>query len=75
MSARLNGARASTGERLASLEQRVAHVESELKRISGKVDDMHEVLMQAKGVRWAIVAVAALVGFLTGISQWLMAKT
>ena len=58
MRAHLNGARTSTPERLASLEQRVVHVESELRRIAAKVDDMHEVLMQAKGVRWAIVAVA-----------------
>ena len=74
MSAHLNGSRHSTGERLAALEQRVAHVESELARMSPQVNDMHAVLMQAKGVRWAIVAVAGLVGFLTGISQWLMAK-
>ena len=76
MSAHLNGGgRHSTGERLAALEQRVAHVESELARMSAKVDDMHSVIMQAKGVRWALVAISGLVGFLTGISQWLMAKT
>jgi hypothetical protein len=31
--------------------------------------------MQVKGVRWAIVAVADLVGFLTGISHWLVTRT
>jgi hypothetical protein len=30
--------------------------------------------MQAKGVRWAIVAVAGVVGFVTGISQWIISK-
>src|SRR5262249_19826878 len=62
MSARLNGGgHHSTGERLAALEQRVAHVESELARMSAKVDDMHGVIMQAKGVRWALVALSGLV--------------
>jgi hypothetical protein len=56
------------------LEQNVLRVETELARMSAKVDEMHAVLTQAKGVRWAIVAVAGLVGFVTGISQWLMAK-
>jgi hypothetical protein len=67
-------ARRSPNERVAVLEQRVIRVETELARMSAKVDEMHAVLMQAKGVRWAIVAVAGLVGFVTGISQWLMAK-
>jgi hypothetical protein len=64
----------SPNERVAVLEQKVIRVETELARMSAKVDEMHAVLMQAKGVRWAIVAVAGVVGFVTGISQWLMAK-
>jgi hypothetical protein len=36
---------------------------------------MHAVLMQARGVRWAIIAVAGIVGFLTGLSHWFIAKT
>ena len=32
------------------------------------------VLMQARGVRWAIIAVAGLVGFLAGLSHWVIAK-
>jgi hypothetical protein len=35
---------------------------------------MHAVLMQAKGVRWAVVAVAGVVGFATGVSHWLISK-
>jgi len=61
-------------ERLAVLEQKVTHIESELARISAKVDDMHAVLMQARGVRWAVIAVSGLVGFLTGISHWWISK-
>jgi hypothetical protein len=67
-------ARRTPNERVAVLEQRVIRVETELARMSVKVDEMHAVLMQAKGVRWTIVAVAGVVGFVTGISQWLMAK-
>jgi hypothetical protein len=67
-------ARRSSNERVAVLEQKVFRGETELAGMSAKVDEMHAVLMQAKGVRWAIVAVAGLVGFVTGISQWLMAK-
>ena len=67
-------ARRSSNERVAVLEQRVIRVETELARMSAKVDEMHAVLMQAKGVRWAIVAVAGVVGFVTGISQWIISK-
>jgi hypothetical protein len=65
-------ARRSSNERVAVLEQKVFRGETELARMSAKVDEMHAVLMQVKGVRWAVAAVAGLVGFV--ISQWLMAK-
>jgi hypothetical protein len=65
----------STSERLVILEQRVSHMEEELDKISSKVDEMHAILLQAKGVRWAVIAVSGLVGFLTGISHWLISKT
>ena len=42
--------------------------------MSAKVDEMHAILLQAKGVRWAVIAVSGLVGFLTGISHWLLSK-
>jgi hypothetical protein len=66
---------ATQAERLAVLEQRSSHIEAEVTRISAKVDEMHAVLMQAKGVRWAVIAVSGLVGFVTGISHWLIWKT
>jgi hypothetical protein len=64
----------SPNERLAVLEQKVSHMEAELDRMSGKVDEMHAILLQARGVRWAIIAVAGLVGFLAGIAHWFVAK-
>jgi hypothetical protein len=60
----------STSERLVILEQKVSHMEEELDKISAKVDEMHAILLQAKGVRRAVIAVSGLVGFLTGISHW-----
>jgi len=53
-------------ERLAVLEQKVSHMEQGLDKMSAKVDEMHGILLQARGVRWAIIAVSGLVGFITG---------
>ena len=61
-------------ERLAIVEQKVSHVEAELAKVSRKVDEMHAILLQARGVRWAVIAVSGLVGFLAGISHWLISK-
>jgi hypothetical protein len=62
-------------ERLAIVEQKVSHVEAELAKVSRKVDEMHAILLQARGVRWAVIAVSGVVGFLAGISHWLIGKT
>ena len=67
-------ARRSSNERVAVLEQKVFRGETELARMSAKVDEMHAILLQARGVRWAIIAVSGLVGFLAGISHWLISK-
>jgi hypothetical protein len=64
----------SPNERLAVLEQKVSHMEQELDKMSAKVDEMHAILLQARGVRWAIIAVSGIVGFLAGISHWIISK-
>jgi hypothetical protein len=64
----------SSNERLATLEQKVTHMDQELGKISTKVDEMHGILLQARGVRWAVIAVSGLVGFVTGISHWLISR-
>jgi hypothetical protein len=61
-------------ERLAILEQKVSHMEEELDRMSVKVDEMHAILLQARGVRWAVIAVSGLVGFLAGVSHWVIGR-
>ena len=42
--------------------------------MAAKVDEMHAILLQARGVRWAIIALAGLVGFLAGLSHWVIAR-
>ena len=49
----------SSNERLAVLEQKVSHMDEELDKMSTKVDEMHAILLQARGVRWAIIACRA----------------
>lgn len=53
-------------ERIAVLEANQQHMRDKLNEMSAKVDEMHEVLLQAKGAKWAIIGVASLAGFLAG---------
>lgn len=52
--------------RIAVLEANQRHLEGKITSMSGKVDEMHEVLLQAKGAKWAILGVASLAGFFAG---------
>jgi hypothetical protein len=49
-------------------------MEEELDRMAAKVDEMHAILLQARGVRWAVIAISGLVGFLAGIAHWFVAR-
>lgn len=53
-------------ERIAALEVNHENVATDVADIRKKVDAIHDVLMQAKGARWAIVSVAGFAGFLSG---------
>jgi len=53
-------------ERIAVLEANFRHADAKLDRVAEKVDEMHEVLLQAKGARWAILGVASMAGFFAG---------
>jgi hypothetical protein len=64
-----------SNERLAVVEQKVSHMEEKVSKMSAQVNEMHAILLQAKGVRWAVIAVSGLVGFITGISHWLISKS
>jgi hypothetical protein len=52
-------------EKAAVFEEKLASLEARFEKIEAKVDEMHNVLMQAKGARWAILAAAGLAGFLS----------
>lgn len=54
------------GERIARLETRIEHLTDTLDKMSGKVDELHALLLQAKGARWMIVGIATAAGFVSG---------
>ena len=68
----MNPVTRTTEERLAVLETKMTTLEEDVRDMRIKVDEMHNVLMQAKGARFAIVAVAGLAGFLAGVSAKLL---
>jgi hypothetical protein len=51
-------------ERAAVFEEKLISLESRVGKIETKVDEMHNILMQAKGARWVILGAAMLAGFL-----------
>lgn len=61
-------------ERLVRLETKHEHLTEKVSNMAGKVDEMHELLTQARGVRWVIIAMATVGGFLASkvgaILQW-----
>lgn len=60
------------GERIATLEQQVRDMRDDVHETRKKVEAMHDVLMQARGARWAILALASLAGFLAGTTHKLL---
>lgn len=52
-----------THGRVVRLETQVEHLSEQLSDMQGKVNAMHDLLMQAKGMRWLIVFMAAAAGF------------
>lgn len=60
-----------TRERLARLEAKVEHLETLIADQGSKVSEMHSLLLQAKGARWAIGALAAGAGLVGGLAtKW-----
>lgn len=65
----------TSNERLVALEVEVKHLIEKQDRMASQVDQMHTLLLQAKGVRWVIVGGAAVAGFIasfaTNLAPWL----
>lgn len=59
-------------ERIAAVEVEVRHLRAQHESTSRKVDEMHAILMQAKGARWAVLGLASIGGAIAGFaSTWL----
>lgn len=57
---------------IAKLETKVEHIDANFKEVKDdfksmkeKVEELHEIMTQAKGARWAILSIAAFAGFLS----------
>jgi hypothetical protein len=59
-------------ERMAILETKVQHLSDQLEDTHKKVDEMHNLLMQAKGARWVIVGMALIGGALASFATKLI---
>ena len=58
-----------TRDRLIALEVEVRHLGESLANYGEKVNVMHEILVAAKGMRWLIVFMAALAGFVASFAS------
>jgi hypothetical protein len=62
-------------ERLAVLEQKFEHLEDQMQSMARKVDEMHAVLLQAKGFKTVFIVLGTTVaGAFGAIGHWLLAK-
>jgi hypothetical protein len=62
-------------ERVAKLEVQMTHLADKLDDTHKKVEEMHAILLQAKGARWVIVAMAGVAGLASGLVAKLMPWT
>lgn len=53
-----------TRDRVIRLEAEVAHQTQKIEAMADQVSEMHNLIMQAKGARWAILAAASVGGFI-----------
>ena len=53
-----------TRERVKALEVKVEHLTQSIDQMSEKVQQMHDLLIQARSARWAIIGAATLGGFM-----------
>ena len=55
-----------TRDRLIKLESNFEHMAKAFDGMSTKVDEMHELLLKAKGAKWLLGGVALIAGWLGG---------
>lgn len=54
-------------ERVAKLEVQMEYLAAKLDDTFQKVEEMHAILLQAKGARWVLVGLAGIAGLVSGI--------
>ena len=54
-------------ERVAKLEVQMEHLAAKLDDTHRKVEEMHAILLQAKGAHWVIVGLAGVAGLASGV--------
>lgn len=54
-------------ERVAKLEVQMNHLSAKLDDMHQKVEEMHSILLQAKGARWVIIGLAGIAGLASGL--------
>lgn len=57
-----------TRDRVIALEVKVQHLEDKLDKAAAKITEMYDLLMQAKGARYVIVAAAGIGGAIAGFT-------
>jgi hypothetical protein len=55
-----------TRDRLIRLEAEFEHMEKKLDQVSKQVEEMHQILIGARGAKWAIMLIVAIAGFFAG---------
>jgi len=53
-----------TRDRVIRLEAELEHVAEKLDDVHAKVTELHDLMNQAKGVKWLLLVLAAVAGFL-----------
>lgn len=48
------------------MQRSVDKLDARQEQMDRKIDEIHDVLMQAKGAKWAIISTAGFAGFLSG---------
>jgi hypothetical protein len=56
-------------ERIAILEQQMRAMQDDVHETRKKVEAMHDLMMQAKGAKWAILTLAGVTGFVAGLAH------
>lgn len=68
----MNALENDTRDRVMRMEAEIEHMGVKLDQMQTKVNAMHDLLMQARGMRWLIVGMAAVAGFFaSAVSKFL----